>query len=218
MDMSAPGHREPREPAGILLVRHVMSPDPLLLRADMRLERALELLVERGYSGAPVVDEHGRLVGVLNPSAVAATHLLLDAHSGPPHTALVGHATGPAVTITQNSPLQTAAARMWASRTDRLVVVRHPLRVVGVLTGHDLLRAVARRGDLLQALVDARIAALDLGTVHADADATGTVLLTGSVRSTAERDRLVRSIGAIPGVAEVDELVVVAPPGAAAPR
>jgi CBS domain-containing protein len=34
----------------------------------MTLERAAERLVERGISGAPVVDENGRLVGILSES------------------------------------------------------------------------------------------------------------------------------------------------------
>jgi osmotically-inducible protein OsmY len=83
--------------------------------------------------------------------------------------------------------------------------------VIGVVSGHDLLRTIVRRGDLLRELVDDQLAALDLPYVHAAVDLTGVVLLTGAVGSYADRARLVRAIGALEGVTEVDELLTIVP-------
>ncbi len=47
-------------------IRDVMQPDPIQVRSDQTLRQALELLIENGVSGLPVVDEAGRLVGVLS--------------------------------------------------------------------------------------------------------------------------------------------------------
>jgi hypothetical protein len=81
-----------------------------------------------------------------------------------------------------------------------------------VLTGHDLLRAITRRGDLLQDVINERIAELGLQDVSAAADLTGVVLLTGEVDSPQWLGDLVDAIGVLDGVTEVDELIRVVPP------
>src|SRR5262245_33381134 len=43
----------------------LMTPNPLSLRDDVTLREAVAFLVDRGISGAPVIDEAGRPVGVL---------------------------------------------------------------------------------------------------------------------------------------------------------
>ena len=48
----------------------VMTRDVLTLSPEMTLEQAAERLVQRGVSGAPVVEEHGRLVGILSESDI----------------------------------------------------------------------------------------------------------------------------------------------------
>lgn len=48
----------------------VMTRDVLVLSPEMTLEQAAERLVERGVSGAPVVDASGRLIGILSESDI----------------------------------------------------------------------------------------------------------------------------------------------------
>lgn len=196
-----------------LRVAQVMSRDPLMLRADMRLEPAIELLVDHGYTGAPALDEHGQLVGMLHAIDVAVMHLLpANEHlHAPDRHVLVGEACRPAVTIDPHNTVDVAAARMRDYDTDRLAVVDGPDHVVGVITGHDLLCAIARREDLLQDVVDERIAELGLQDVTAAVDLAGVVLLTGVVSSTRSLTELVDAIGELDGVTEVDELLRVVP-------
>jgi CBS domain-containing protein len=47
-----------------------MTRDVVILSPEMTLEQAAERLVQRGISGAPVVNESGRLVGVLSESDI----------------------------------------------------------------------------------------------------------------------------------------------------
>ncbi len=47
-----------------------MTRDVVSLSPDMTLEVAAERLVQRGISGAPVVDGHGRLLGILSESDI----------------------------------------------------------------------------------------------------------------------------------------------------
>lgn len=194
-------------------VAEVMSRKLLLLRAEMRLEPAVGLLVDHGFSGAPVINERGRLLGMLHALDVAIMHLLPREHDGTieDRHILVGEVCRPAVTIAPASTMRAAADRMRDHGTDRLVVVEDSDHVIGVVTGHDLLRTVTRRGDLLHEIVNEQIVALGAPHVRADVDFSGVVLLTGAVDSPATRARLVRAVGALDGVTEVDELLTVIP-------
>lgn len=46
-------------------VRDYMATDLLTLKPDMEILRAVHILLEHGFGGAPVVDDSGRLVGIL---------------------------------------------------------------------------------------------------------------------------------------------------------
>jgi CBS domain-containing protein len=47
-------------------IRDVMQPEPIQIRRDEALRAAVVLLIENEISGLPVVDDAGRLVGVLS--------------------------------------------------------------------------------------------------------------------------------------------------------
>ena len=210
--MTVVAHRTQDQLGRHLRVAQVMSREPLMLRADMRLEPAIELLVDHGFTGAPTIDEHGHLVGMLHAIDVAVMHLLpADSTRNPERHVLVGEVSRPPVTIDTTSTVDVAAARMRDHDTDRLAVVDGPDHVSGVITGHDLLRAITRRGDLLQDIVDQRIRELGTHDVTAAVDLSGVVLLTGVVRSAQSLAELVDAIGALDGVTEVDELLRVDP-------
>src|SRR5262249_60317596 len=62
-------------PAAPMILRahtaaELMTPNPLSLREDVTLKEAIAFLVDRDLSGAPVIDEAGRPVGVLTQSDV----------------------------------------------------------------------------------------------------------------------------------------------------
>jgi CBS domain-containing protein len=70
--MSATAHPE----AALLLclgaetAADLMTPNPVSVRADASLREAVALLIDKGYSAAPVIDEAGRPVGVLSRTDV----------------------------------------------------------------------------------------------------------------------------------------------------
>ncbi len=193
-----------------LTVAQVMSPEPLMLRDDMRVEVAANLLADHGYTGAPVVDHRGELCGVLHALDVALAHLP-PPDVAPARLVLVRQLVRPAVTVAPASPVHVAADRMRAHGTDRLVVVERDVHVVGLVTGQDLLRTVTLQGNLLRKAVEARIAACGCPTVTAAVEPNGEVFLSGAVDSMASRDRLVRAIGSIPGVTGVNEFISIVP-------
>ena len=197
-----------------LLVADLMSRDLLLLHDDTRVDAAVSLLIQHGYSGAPVINHRGRLTGMFHAVDAALMHLWSTADNTIDPSArhiLVGDVSRAPVTIEPADSMREAALRMRQRNTDRLAVVKRPDRVIGVISSHDLLRTIARRGDLLLELVETQIAGMDLPFVHAAVDETGVVLLTGAVGSRAERLRLIRVITALDGVSGVDELLTVVP-------
>lgn len=48
----------------------LMTPNPLSIRADASVREAVAFLIDKGISGAPVIDEAGRPVGVLSQTDI----------------------------------------------------------------------------------------------------------------------------------------------------
>jgi CBS domain-containing protein len=67
---------------GARTAAELMTSNPLSLRDDATLHEAIAFLVDRGISGAPVIDEAGRPVGVLSQ-----TDILVHDREEPKHLA-----------------------------------------------------------------------------------------------------------------------------------
>jgi CBS domain-containing protein len=62
----------------------LMTPNPLSLRDDATLHEAIACFVDRGISGAPVIDEAGRPVGVLSQTDILIHDREEPQHLNPP--------------------------------------------------------------------------------------------------------------------------------------
>jgi CBS domain-containing protein len=136
-------------------VGETMTAEVVLLAADAPAEAALRRLVQRAISGAPVVDR-GRVVGVVTQRDLLVP-TLLDDPTGTPEGQLPGRAhrlaglrvrdlmTGEPVTARPDWSLAQAVRAMIDNGVNRLPVVDQAGRPLGVMTRHDVLRAVARR-------------------------------------------------------------------------
>ncbi len=156
-------------PVAHLLVRDVMTPDPLVLYEDMPIKTAALLLFHFDVAGARVRTDAGGLVGVLSEAD-------LQAVQAPPPLGLgqratdarqrryartVGEAcTRPARTITPDAAVADAAQVMWDHDIARLVVVGGA-EIVGIISRHDVLRAVVRSDAATQAAVETALRELD---------------------------------------------------------
>jgi CBS domain-containing protein len=98
-------------------VGETMTGETVLLAADAPAEAALRRLVHRAISGAPVVDR-GRVVGVVTEEPITAR---------------------------PDWSLAQAVRAMIDNGVNRLPVVDQTNRPLGVMTRHDVLRAVAKR-------------------------------------------------------------------------
>jgi CBS domain-containing protein len=150
-----------------LPVRDLMVGDVLTFTPDQNVQEAVRALVLRSVGGAPVVDDDGRVVGVLSVGDLiveeARLHFPTIVNLFGVNVALPWHdreldesvakALGEFVRDVMSSPVfsvgpddtvEDAATLMHDNRVSRLPVVDRDGRLVGLLTRSDILRAVLR--------------------------------------------------------------------------
>lgn len=126
-----------------LRVRDAMSRVPLTVTPEAPLGVALSLMSENEIRHVPVVDQSGRLVGMvtdrdLRQATLARVRALRDADED---LRVQDVMTWAVVTSEPDMPLPRAAALMYERRIGSLPVVEEG-RLVGMLTERDLLRAL----------------------------------------------------------------------------
>lgn len=139
------------------LVRDVMARAPITIDPEAPVETALAVMREREVRHLPVVDDGGRLVGMVTDrdvrSAIFSPAFAEHLSSGQRarlHSLTVPLAnlrvrdimTWGAVTITPEAPVAQAAAVMAEGRFGSLPVVEGG-RLVGIVTESDVLKALA---------------------------------------------------------------------------
>lgn len=138
-------------------VRDVMTAKPMTIDPEAPLETAVAVMRERGLRHLPVVDDAGRLVGIVTDrdirSAIVGPAIAeyasttdrgrLRALAGDLHDVRVGHVmTWGALTTAPDALVAQAAAVMADARIGCLPVVESQ-QLVGILTEHDVLKALA---------------------------------------------------------------------------
>jgi CBS domain-containing protein len=133
-------------PTADLRVADLMTIDPITVAFDATVEKAEDLMRRHRVTGLPVVDEAGRLIGVISQTDI----LYLDV---PAVQALIRHRergvrvgevmSAPPVTIDANATVQDAAIRMHAEHIHRLVAVDEHGRPAGVISAMDFVALAA---------------------------------------------------------------------------
>jgi CBS domain-containing protein len=123
-----------------MLVRDVMSTRVLSVRSDAPLKEVATLLLSNRIGGVPVLDEGGRVLGIVSESD------LQPAREGAPARPLRTAAdvmTRPVVTLTEDDTVTQAARMLLRHRIKRAPVLREGV-IVGMITRSDLLRPYLR--------------------------------------------------------------------------
>jgi CBS domain-containing protein len=146
-------------------VAEVMSRDPIVVRPETPIREAIKILAERSISGLPVVDEAGKLVGVISETDLLWQEtgveppvyiMFLDSviylenparYDKELHKAL-GQTVGEVmsrhpVAVKPNLPLRQAARQIQEKSIRRLAVTDEGGKVIGILTPGDIVRAMA---------------------------------------------------------------------------
>jgi len=150
-------------------VADVMSRHPVVVKSETPLKEAVQILAERRISGLPVVDDAGKLVGIISETDLMwqetgvtppAYIMFLDSviylqnpgnYERDLHKVL-GQTVGEVmsknpITISANKSLKEAAKVMQEHSVHRLPVLDSEGQVIGILTRGDVIRAMAASQD-----------------------------------------------------------------------
>lgn len=146
-----------------MLVKEIMSSNPITATADMEIFKAAKILLDRRINGLPVVDDTGRLVGIICQSDIIAQqkkfpvpslfsfldgYISLHSIKGLEKevrkiaaTTVSDAMTANPVSVGPDSTIETVAALMVDHNLHTLPVVEDGL-VVGVVGKEDVLRTL----------------------------------------------------------------------------
>ena len=188
-----------------MLVRDAMTRSVVTVSPEATLKVAAGLLAERAITSMPVVDDTGRLIGVVSEADVVRESLVVDHHA---HLLVVPVATPPAascvaevmtmmpVTVHPDSDLAEAAQLLTESTVKSLPVVEDS-RLVGIVSRTDVVRMLAHRDERVEADIDDLIRTAGKDWLVEVQD--GVVLLEGISKPSDER--LARAlVGTVHGV------------------
>ncbi len=136
-----------------MLVRGVMTSDPITVQVETSVREALGLLDQHSITSLPVVADDSVLVGVLSEADLLVGRLLHDDRSSilPRTTESRGTADSVGavmsrrpVTVTEGTDLADVARIMASTGFKSLPVVDAGGRIVGIISRRDLVRTLAR--------------------------------------------------------------------------
>ncbi|MHC4812229.1 MAG: CBS domain-containing protein [Planctomycetota bacterium] len=129
--------------AGPTKVRDLMDTKSVTLKADLNLSEAIDILIENKITGAAVVDDEDRVIGILSELDCLKT-LLNAAYNHMPATALVSEYMSTEVfTIEPDMDIFKLADLFLKKFYRRFPVVENG-KLVGQITRRDLLRLIHR--------------------------------------------------------------------------
>lgn len=148
-------------------VADVMTTNPSVVQPDTYLKEAIKLLAEQEISGLPVVNDEGKLVGVLSetdlmwqetgvdpPPYLMFLDSVIYLQNPAKYDQLLHKALGQTVgevmsdrpiSVTGDRALKEAAQLMHRRKVRRLPVVDETDQVVGIITRGDIVRAMAEQ-------------------------------------------------------------------------
>jgi CBS domain-containing protein len=147
-------------------VADVMTRDPITARPDTPLNEVIQILAQKRISGLPVVNETGKLVGVISETdlmwresgAMPPPYIMLldsviylenparyerELHKALGATVKEVMTNHHVVTIAPEKSLRDAAQLMHEGGVQRLPVLDAAGQVIGILTRGDIIRAMA---------------------------------------------------------------------------
>ena len=122
-------------------IRDYMKQDVLILSPEMDTLKAAQLLFKSNISGAPVLDEHGRLVGMLTERDCMQVALQGYYH-GEPGGQVKKHMSADPEYVSPENSILSVMERFINGRFQRYPVVDNG-RLVGVIARQDVMRALA---------------------------------------------------------------------------
>lgn len=133
-----------------------MTRDVVAVGPDTSVKYAAEVMADRGFAALPVIDDLGRLVGIVAEVDVLRDRLPADprlharrdqvGHDGPPPLLVGGVMTETVRTVDAAADVSDVAT-LFANQRLRSVPVTEHDRLVGIVSRRDLLRGLVRPDD-----------------------------------------------------------------------
>lgn len=156
-----------------MLVRDVMTPDPVTVTAKASVKEALTRLATLGITSMPVVDDRGRLCGIVSEADLIREAVARDPRAQerpitvepvyPPRTVEEVY-THSAMSVRAGDDVAAAVDLMTSTAVKCLPVLDDDGVLVGVLSRSDVVQALAREDEVIAADVDDLLSSLG----HAD--------------------------------------------------
>ena len=125
-----------------VFVKDHMSKNVVTLAPELEILQAVHELIEHDISGAPVLDKHGRLVGVLSERDCMQVAMQGDYH-GMPAGLVKDYMSSNPQWISPEQSILTLADLFIKGRFHRYPVVDNG-RLVGVISRRDVMKAMGR--------------------------------------------------------------------------
>jgi CBS domain-containing protein len=123
----------------MVTVRDIMTPAVVSVSPDDMLVEAMDLIVENKISGLPVIDETGRLVGII--SEFDRIKLLSDETTDLTTARVSQWMTHGVITVDENATLDQVAELLVRASIRRIPVTSDG-QVIGIVGRRDLVRAL----------------------------------------------------------------------------
>lgn len=222
-------------------VRDVMTTQVVSVPPGMRLKELARVLSGARIGGAPVVDEDGKVIGVVSETDLVGKQVGRPPSRRAPLDWIFGNGddtwelrrraavtvedamTAPPITVSADRPLREVAALMVDRGVNRLPVIDEG-RLIGIVTRGDLVRAYLRRDDAIVRAIREDVVSrrlwLDPDQLEIEV-AEGMVRLGGSVDRRSTAGLLEKLVGLVDGVDGVESRLTwefddsgIQPPGA----
>ena len=171
--MNAPiSHKGPTRSLEMLRAKDLMKTNPVSIRRDAGIREALELLTDRGFGAAPVIDEAGRPIGVVSRTDILIHERECVRHARVPDSGgtrydcsdwdlvpepewsdgfsievtdptTVGEIMTPAIfAVALDTPAREVVRRMLELKVHHLFVSDRDMALVGVISPLDVMRCL----------------------------------------------------------------------------
>jgi CBS domain-containing protein len=204
-------------------VEEIMTTRVVAVKLGASFKEMAARLREDRVSAFPVIDDDGKVIGVVSEADMLARKVLNADHAGTitatPHRWEQDKADGltardlmthPAITVTPDDSVEQAARLMYTLQVKRLPVIDHSGRLVGIISRTDVLTVYDRPDDEIRQEIIGNVIVPGFGqdpdqfTVGVQA---GVVTLEGSPASVALGHDLVHKIRHVQGVVAVRDLL-----------
>lgn len=200
-------------------VRDLMTSEVVSIGPDEAIKEAARLMVESGVSGVPVVDDDGRLLGIITEADFVAGEagrraqeragllrfLLNRQEIGDEEMSVADVMTRDVITVGPEAD-HTEAARLMDREAVKRLIVTEDERVVGIVSRADIMRAFTRSDeDIVTEIKDHVLR--DILWVDPDrvevTSADGNVVLDGRLENRSDATLLLEFTRRLDGVASV---------------